>query len=233
VRLRSPFLDRYSSWRAIGTSIWLVLLVLSMMPVAYAQPQAASLHGGRPTTQNEIADADRTIQTFAASRSVGDLRNAVAELEKLSFGQNPGPDEMKPDERLAKLWLRLFSVVDSTMTNVSKGLKVPTTVVGPPPSGPGEPSYPPGVSPSEIKDTVEREKYESAIAENKKRIEENTYYAEVRNINDKASAEFWTWSGPRYEKSAEARRKMLQDAKALGLSPERIEKVREAVGASK
>lgn len=174
--------------------------------------------------QNTVA-LERSIQELTDTMSASQLQAVFTQLQESS--KSATPNDPRPQiDHLGKLWLEFFAKTDSALTSIRMNLRMPVTKVLPPMADPNEPNpYTPGIDPSEIQDPSIRARYQQAIAENNKRNEIAHNYSQLVNLEAKATAAFGIWAKPHYHQHVSAQ-DLLMTASKLGLSTERMQKIR-------
>lgn len=227
-----------------GRPLLILTLALAFTTTALSQAWVSNEEGAKPgqsicsegyvgehMTQS-ADDSDTAIGDFRKTGSIEDLDCAITSLRSLSFSSASRAEWNKPNDEVARLWLRLFSAVDSTLAAKATNLRMPklrvlafTDDARTIPAG-----YPAGVSAPEIKKPDIRKRYEEDVAKNKRLLESSNSYYRIKYLDGKAHAYFQTWAYSRYRNNKSAQEQILDDATKLKLEPARIKSLRQEIG---
>jgi len=161
------------------------VLAISMVALAAGGALSPAQTGAKRKAMSDItARAAALVAEFEKEKDPEKLQGAADQLVEVDLSkEEEGLKRLALRRETLELWLKLLAAIDKNLDPRFDPNDQPRVSVSPPPSGGGQ--FPPGVSPSAIKDPQARRQYEAAIKQNKDKAVNYRLQTKLRRLDQK------------------------------------------------
>jgi hypothetical protein len=168
-------------------------------------------------TPKEIETIESRLGDFKTKREINDLRAALNLLLTVSPSETAPAAVRTFDLEKTKAWFHWFELSDAAKDKSFNPKKLPLLNM----TVPGSDEYPSGISPKVVRESDLRQKYEEALAENRRYALEFGFQYQLRSLDERADDGIQTFLHKAASSAPELRSKIQDLLNSSNLSIER------------